>query len=498
MSPRGAQATSDASLQGITPQAAAEKLLERREMRVNLATFVKKVFATVDPGALYKHNWHIDLMCEYLEAAYHRQIMNLIINVPPRFLKSLCVSVGFPAWLLGQDPSERIISASGVASLATKHSTDCRKVLREPWYQNTFPDVVLTDHQDAKNRYETTRGGHRIAMSVGGSSVGEGGRVKLIDDPTDPHKLGELESANTWYDNTWSTRSDDPERTIEVLVMQRVGINDLTGHLLNKGGWEHLVIPQEAEKKTIIIFPISKTRKVREEGELIHAARFGLESVNKAKVNLGTYGYDSQHQQKPTARGGNRIKLPWFPRYGTLPAIPDEVAQSWDTGNKAKDLSNPSVCETFMRFGEKWFLAHVFKKKMAYPELKRTVKSLNDHYKPNIILIEDKASGTQLLQDYEGKLRVKGVEPNADKAMRMEVQLPALEAGMLALPDTDLIDADWLFEFEQNLQSFPMNKEWDEIDALSQFLRWLKDRQGEESAIIAPFSLSKSSLFRGR
>lgn len=484
----------------ITPQQAAEVLLERHDMRASLAPFIKKVFETVDPGASYSHNWHIDLISEYLEACYHRQIMQLIINVPPRFLKSMCVSVAFPAWAFGQDPTERILSASGVASLATKHSTDCRKVLREDWYRNTFPNVRLADSQDAKNRYETTAGGHRIATSVGGSSVGEGGRIKIIDDPIDPHKISatEIESANNWYDNTWSTRSDDPERTIDILVMQRVGIDDMTAHLLNKGGWEHLVIPQEAEKKTIIIFPISKTKKVRQEGELIHESRFGRSAVSKSKINLGTYGYDSQHQQKPTAKGGNRIKLPWFPRYGVLPESPDEVVQSWDTGNKTKDLSNPSVCETFMRFGDRWLLANVLKKKMAYPELKRTVKALNDRYKPNLILIEDKASGTQLLQDYENKLRVKGVEPDREKAMRMEVQLPALEAGMVALPNNEEMDVDWLFEFEQNLQSFPMNKEWDEIDALSQFLRWLKDRETGEGLVVIPFSMTKGSAFRGR
>ena len=116
----------------ISPQEAANALLERDEMRKSLAPFIKKSFETIDPGALYAHNWHIDLISEYLEACYYRQIKKLIINIPPRFLKSICVSIGFPAWAFGQDPTERIISASGVASLSTKHSTDCRKILREP------------------------------------------------------------------------------------------------------------------------------------------------------------------------------------------------------------------------------------------------------------------------------------------------------------------------------------------------------------------------------
>lgn len=488
----------------ISPEEAAAALLERRAMREHLAPFVKRAFGSIDPGAVYKHNWHIDLICEYLEACYHREILYLVINIAPRFLKSLCASVGFVAWALGKDPSERIISASGVSSLAIKHSMDTRKIMYETWYQSLFPDTRLSMHQDAKSRYETTRGGHRIALSVGGSSIGEGGRIKIIDDPIDPHKLSvaKIKEANYWYDNTWSTRSDDPARTVEIIIMQRLSVDDLTAHVMKQKKWEHLIIPQEPEKKTIIIFPRTKQKVTREPGELIHSERFGPTAVANAKATLGTYGYESQHNQKPTAKGGNRVKMDWFPRYRVMPVKFDEKVQSWDTANKPGEMNNPSVCETYGRIGGQWYLIDLFKEQLSYPDLKRKVKALYDRDRPDAVLIEDKASGQQLIQEYTDRsadirLPVIAIEPDRDKAFRMEIQLPTLESKMVMLPSNEEMDVPWLFDLEVELTSFPMNLEWDSIDAMSQFLKWIKERGATHTPTAVPHSSTRSSMFRG-
>lgn len=154
-------------------------------MRTSLSAFIKKTFETVDPGHTYKHNWHIDCMSEYLEACVKRQLKRLIINVPPRFLKSICTSVALPAWVIGNDPSEQVMAASYSASLAIKHSVDCRLVMKSPWYQNTFPGVQFVDDMDMKSEFVTTKRGHRVAVGVGGSATGKGGNILLIDDPVD-------------------------------------------------------------------------------------------------------------------------------------------------------------------------------------------------------------------------------------------------------------------------------------------------------------------------
>jgi predicted phage terminase large subunit-like protein len=490
----------------IDPYEAAEALAERRAIREHLSPMIKRVLGTVDPGAVYRHNWHIDLMSEYLEACYHREILRLIINIGPRFLKSICTTIGFPAWVHGQQPNERILTASGVADLSLKHSMDTRKVMREPWYRSAFPDVGLSEFQDAKKRYETSAGGHRIAVSVGGSSIGEGGRIKIIDDPIDPNKAfsrAEIDAVNRWYTYTWSTRSDDPKSTVEILVMQRLDAHDLTGHLLDIGGYEHLIVPNESPSKTTVIFPRSGKRKIRAEGELLQPSRIGPDETARIKKTIGTYGYTSQYQQKPTIQGGNRIKIDWFRRHKTLPHKFDEIIQSWDTANKAADMNNPSVCETFGRVGSQWFLIDLFKDRLVYPELKAAVRNLAAKFKPDTILVEDKASGQQIIQEMGPSqhnsdpqvLPILGVEPSGDKPMRMERHLASIEAGVLSIPDPSM-NVPWLFDLEVVLKDFPKGKDWDEIDSMSQFLLHIRIHEATQQGPITLHSLTKSSTFR--
>jgi len=486
----------------ITSEEAAKELLFRRRAREHFAPFVKRGFETVDPGANYTHGWHIDCLAEHCEALFNREIKNLIINLPPRSLKSIVISVCFPAWAFGRDPSERVLSSSGVASLATQHSMHCRKIMREYWYRMTFPETVLdVKEQDAKNRYNTTKGGHRIALSVGGSSVGEGGRIKIIDDPIDPTvatSKSELENVNSWYDNTWSTRSDDPIRTVNLLVMQRIGVNDLTAHLLDKG-WDLLKLEQEAESRAVITFPISGKVKIREVGDLLHPERSTPEAIEQYKRDLGTEGYTTQHQQRPNVKGGNRIKMSWFKRYGAIPSRPDEVIQSWDTANKANTLNNPSVCQTYKRFGDVWFLTRLLKERLVYPDLKRNILNLAAVDKPNTILIEDKASGTQIIQELGGKLPIIGIEPEGDKVMRMETQLASIESGVIALPDPEKIVTEWLFDLELVLLTFPKCAEFDSIDSMSQFLKYIRSREDYYfQSGISLGGLSKESYFKGK
>ena len=127
----------------LTKKQAEIEYYSREYTRRHLSPFVKKVVATVDPGAVYKHNWHIDLICEYLEACTNGDIKRLIINIPPRHLKTLIVSVAWPAWLIGRNPSEQILCATYSASLSMRDSVTCRLVIQSEWYKNIFPEVEI-------------------------------------------------------------------------------------------------------------------------------------------------------------------------------------------------------------------------------------------------------------------------------------------------------------------------------------------------------------------
>lgn len=476
--------------------------IQAERCRRHLGPFVRKVFEAVDPGAIYHSNWHIDLICEYLEAAQLREVRQIIINMPPRFLKSVIGSVAFPAWLLGKNASEQILVGSYAEKLSIKHSIDCRMVIQTPWYKEIFPEVELTSDQNEKGKFVTTKRGHRIAVSVGGTVTGEGGNFIIIDDPHNPKKaVSDVERTfanDVWHDQTMTSRFNDPKKSVEMIIMQRLHDRDLTGHVLAKenANWVHLKIPQEAPVQIVVKYPLSGKKITREVGDLIHPDRFGPVENAKAKVDLGPYGYAGQQQQEPVPLGGGRIKMAWFPRYSHVPLNPEEVIISMDTGNKKNAYNNPTAIGVFIRphKSNQWYLIQVIKDHLNYPELKQATIDLDRDYRPDTVLIEDKASGQSLIQDLQEntEIPVVGVEPEADKLTRMETQLSSLSAGRIMLPNTEYITAPWFTGLEINLSNYPQPAEWDEIDMLSQFLKHIRKRE-EIAPCVVPFSLSGKS-----
>lgn len=483
---------------------AAQKMLERRQWREHLAPFIRKTFETVDPGADYMHAWYIDLIAEYLEAVSSNEIQNLCINIPPRFLKSISVTIAWPAWELGRNPSQQILAASYSEKLSMKHNVDCRLVVQSDWYQQAFPEVRLSGDQNEKAKFTTTKRGHRIATSVGGTATGEGGNILILDDPINPKKaLSDTEraTANDWVDQTWSTRKNNPKRSHEVIVMQRLHVNDTTGHVLSKDRdkWEHLVIPQECEKKTIVVFPKSKRKITRKKGDLLHPERMGTEEITATKKRLGTYGFAGQHQQRPTPLGGGRIKLEWFPRYKVKPTQPSKIIMSFDTAQKEKEINDPSAGGVFYEQDNQWHLVHVWKDTVQYPVLKQKVIDMAAHWKPHAILIEDKSSGESLIQELkkDTSLPIIPIQPEASKILRLDSQTPSLEAGVLALPDSNELHYEWQTYLEECLAHFPSPTSWDELDMISQFLKYIRE-DGGAALTVVPFSVTGKSNFVGR
>ena len=440
-------------------------------LRQDLASFTAKVFHSVNPTARYLDNWHVQLICEYLAACSRGEITRLLINLPPRSLKSICVSVAWPAWMMGHQPTKRIMTASYNRELSIRHALDFRLVTTSPWYQRLFPGFVPAADQNEKHKLQTTARGHRIATSVGGAATGEGADVLIVDDPHNPRQAlskVQREGALDWFDQTFSSRLDDKKKGVMVVVMQRLHERDLTGHLLAKGGWEHLCMPAEAERRTIIDF--GSVKLTREPGALLHPDREGPHEITRAKRELGAYAYAAQYQQRPAPLVGGIVDLAWFKRYGVAPATPLRIIQSWDTAFKGGALNDPSVCGTWAETETGFYLLHVARRRLEYPALKRAAKNLAAKYSPDAILIEDKASGQSLIQDLraETRLPVIALRPQADKLTRMSTASPAIEAGRVFLPEV----ADWLEEYEAEMAIFPNGAHDDQVDMTSQFLHW--------------------------
>jgi len=442
--------------------------------KIDFPTFIGKTLETVNPGARYLPNWHMDLIAEYLEAVRRKEINRLIINMPPRYLKSVCVSVAWPAWLLGHDPQSRIIGASYASSLSIKHSLDCRLTLNSEWYRRIFPGTRLSDDQNEKHKFATTQCGYRFATSVGGSTTGEGGNFLIMDDPLNPlQAMNKLyrNHVNRWFEHTFSTRLDDKKNGAIVLVMQRLHQDDLSGFILGKPGWEHLCLPAVSEEA--VHYVRGSINKMRMHGEVLHPAREDIVLIERAKLELGSSAFAAQYQQKPLPEEGGMVRAWWFGRYATVPETVERRVQSWDTAIKSGLEHDASVCLTFAECGGKSYLLDASVMRLEYPDLKKAVYALAERWKPHAILIEDRASGQQLLQDIcrETPLPVVAMNPKTDKITRFAAVSASIEAGKLVLPENAL----WLSAFESEILTFPNSNHDDQVDALTQYLDWLRN-----------------------
>jgi len=456
-------------------------------LRNDLATFIARTFAHLDPQTPYAHNWHIDLLADRLTQVYQGKLRRLIITVPPRSLKSICASVGFPAWVLGRDPSKRIICASYGQELSNKLARDTAAVMSSDWYQRAFA-TRLASQRSAAADFETTLRGGRMATSVGGVLTGRGGDIVIIDDPVKPDEAlsdAQRQAANDWFDNTLYTRLNDKRTGAIVIIMQRLHLDDLVGHVLEKEDWEVINLPaiaQDDERWNYATFFEGPTQHIRQAGELLHPVREPQETLNGLRATLGEYSFSAQYLQAPVPLGGGIVKTTWLTTYTPeeKPEKFDTIVQSWDTANKESELADYSVCTTWGVKSKKSYLLHVLRKRMQYPDLKRAVVAQADFWSARIVLIEDKASGTQLIQELrQTQSRVKGVKPEADKVMRMLAQTPEIEAGCVLLPK----EAPWLADYIQELTTFPKAKYDDQVDSTAQALKWITT-QGQTPGLI--------------
>src|SRR5215472_6646578 len=367
-------------------------------LREDFATFVARCFADLNPPAEFAPNWHLEVIAAKLTDVRRGRIRRLIINLPPRHLKSLMASIAFPAWCLGHDPSVQILCASYGQDLADKFARDCRSIMTSGWYRRIFPTRLAAPRQ-AVQELITTRQGYRLATSTGGVLTGRGADIILIDDPLKPEEAlsdAQRKAANEWYDHTLYSRQNDKRRGAIVIIMQRLQEDDLVGHVLAQEEWEVLRFPAIAETDEVhqIETIWGPERFTRRRGEALHPDREPPETLDRIRRTVGGYNFAGQYQQAPAPLGGGLVKAHWFKRYGEKdrPERFDRIVQSWDTANKATELSDFSVCTTWGVKGKDVSLIGLFRRRLEYPELKRAVREQQSLFGANEVLIEDKAS----------------------------------------------------------------------------------------------------------
>jgi predicted phage terminase large subunit-like protein len=450
----------------------------------DLMSFIERSFLKLNPQTRFCNSPHIEVMASRLENCRKGKTTRLIVNLPPRSLKSHAVSVAFAAWLLGHNPAAQIICASYGQDLADKHARDCRTLMTSALYRRLFPRTQLSPEKQAVSEFLTTAQGFRMSTSVGGVLTGRGADWILLDDPLKPDDaLSETRrtSVNEWYDNTLLSRLNNKQTGVIILVMQRLHQDDLVGRVLNQEGWEVLSFPAIAEEDEVHLIesPWGRRRFKRKVGEVLQPDRESRLTLEGIRATIGSYNFASQYQQCPVPLGGAIIKTEWLKFYdpGDIPERFICVVQSWDTANKSGELNDFSVCTTWGVTFDCYYLLDVFRQRLDYPELKRAAHEQANQHCVDIVLVEDKASGTQLIQDLivEGLFGVKPYDPlpGNDKILRLYAQSAEFESGRVLLPRS----APWLDEYVREITGFPGSKYDDQVDSTTQALDHMKSNR---------------------
>ena len=454
-------------------------------LRSDLASFIKRSFNIINPSVKLLDNWHIDLIADYLTLATKGEIKRLIINMPPRALKSLSISIAWPAWLLGHDPSQRIIAASYSQTLSIRHAMDCKLLIASEWYKRLFPNMRISKSMNQKHKFLTTKNGFRFATSIAGTLTGDGGDFLIIDDP---HKPNEIHSAKLrsktieWFEQTFATRLNNPRKGVIILVMQRLHPNDLSGHLLQQSQiWHHLNLPATAQNRITYYFKSTKPLtlcKLTTSGykvqpnQLLHPKQLDHAKLKQLKQQIGNDNFAAQYMQSPVTNKIGMLSRKVIVHYSKLPAKPAFILQSWDTAIMVNKNSDFSVCSTWFVYQEQYYLVDILHQRLAYPQLKNHAIMLEQQYHPHQILIEDKASGHSLIQDlkHQGMLNIVPQKVKTDKLTRFAATIPLFETGTILLPK----HAEWLEVIINELIEFPNSQHDDIVDSISHAINYLQ------------------------
>jgi|tagenome__1003787_1003787.scaffolds.fasta_scaffold20900858_1 predicted phage terminase large subunit-like protein len=445
------------------------QVLFRAMLREHLMSFTQHSFEVIRPDIPFRPNWHLEAMTHKLSQIASGEIRRLIINVPPRNLKSLCASVALPAWFLGKNPSERVIVASYSDLLSRNHSNDFRRLVNDKIYQETFPAMRVERESDRE--IVTTKRGKRIATSIEGTLTGLGGNLIIIDDPIKP---GDAMSESVrsrvieWYRSTLLSRPDDKAAARIVLVMQRVHQDDLSGYLQEHGGFDVLSLPAIATQAETINLGDGRIKR-RLKDELLHPEHEPVDVLLELTREMGPIAFSAQYQQSPVPPGGTIIKRKWLKAYDHVQRdAGDRIIMSWDIALSEAETGDYSACVVLLRRGEVFYILEVIRGRFPFETLKRKVIEVKQRYGVSTLLIEDSPISHGLIQSLREKsINVKACRPDKDKRARVIAQTDLFAGGSVRFPTK----AGWLEQFTLELLAFPGRHD-DQVDALTQGLAW--------------------------
>lgn len=461
------------------------ELLKRRGARKNLISFCQYTFPE------YQDPPHIIALAEKLEAIERGELKRLIVLMPPRHGKSELISLRFPCWYMAKHPKNSIVQAGYAESIALTHSRQARDIFISPEMTRLFPDIryrperagqeTIIPERQAAHEWGTKQGGSYYAVGIGGGLTGRGYNVGIIDDPVKDAEEAESSTYRdkvwNWYTTVFYTRQE-PDAAI-IIVMTRWHQDDLVGRLLKQSRKNPL-----ADQWTVLHFPAIKENKA------LWPERYSLKSLlqiragqtdNPDEPGQGSRAFESLYQGNPTIAEGQIIKREWWRYYRETPKC-ERIIHSWDTAFKDKTQNDYSVCTIWGEASNGYYLLDVWRGKVEFPELERAVISLYDRDKPNVVIVEDKASGQSLIQAIERNTRIPilPVKVDKNKVARANSVTPLIESGRVFLPE----NAPWLFDYIEEMASFPNAPHDDQVDSTTQALSFMRTEPEEEEIII--------------
>ena len=433
--------------------------------------FSLDAFKQLHNGQELTDNWHIELICERLQEEALRLVSgeprdkHLLINVPPRTLKSELVNVFFSVYCWILDPSIQFISSSYSASLSTTLSTQARRLIESDWFIEHFPEIGISKDENTKSKYTTPQGGLRYSTSTGGTVTGMGGDIIVIDDPQNPQLARsevERENANRFFDETLRSRLNDPEKGVFIIIMQRLHEVDLTGHLLElePENWEYICLPAEDSKD--VHPPHLRANYV---DGLLFSDRLSRKVLDSFKIGLGSYGYSGQYMQLPSPDEGGIIKRDWFNITNNLPKVTYDFFLDTAYTDKSYNDATAMLCACY--FQNKVYIRSIEAVRMEFPELVEKIKQFaedNGYSNRSRIYIEPKASGKSIVQQLRRNTGLNVIEdkpPVQDKVSRVASISPIIESGRVYLNDGRYIDS-----FLDECAGFPNAAHDDMVDTL--------------------------------
>ncbi len=480
------------------PEAAKrlQNQISREIAERTLPGFIEQAWQVIEPGIEYVDNWHIHLIGEYMEAINRGQIQRLIINMPPRHMKSLEVTVCYPVWTWIKNPEKRFIKVSYSDSLSRKHNIIARDIINSPWYQHNWGDqFTLKADVNRQAEFKNNHQGFMLSTSVGGALTGEGGDVIIIDDPQNPlmaNSEAEREASVNFFKNTLQTRLNNPKTGVFIIIMQRLHENDLTGHILSEQlDYEHLCLPAIAEKKTVVTFPISGKEIIREPGDVLNEGRFDMTVLENLKQSMGSVQFAGQFLQTPAPAEGIIFKREWLHNFYTQAPRTTDI-QSWDMAFTKSEGSAKVAGIVMGKNKADIYIKDLVNDKMDFTESVAAVRTLSGKWSSaRAKVVENKANGPAIVNTL--KKEIPGMvefNPKGSKEERAMSITPYFEAGNIHFPDPKT--HPWVEDLIRDLLIFPKGTYKDTVDALVQGILYLMDKP---ISSIGGSNLSKESYW---